>query len=101
MEAKLFCFLEIVGVGYKASTNPQGSILYLKLGFSHEIRLQVTSAVRVFCFKPNLICCTGIDHQKVTQFAASIKSCKPPEVYKGKGIQYRNENLPKKQGKKK
>jgi ribosomal protein L6P/L9E len=40
MEAKLFCFLEIIGVGYKASTNPQGSILYLKLGFSHEIRLQ-------------------------------------------------------------
>jgi len=54
MEAKLFCFLEIIGVGYKASTNPQGSILYLKLGFSHEIRLQVTSSVRVFCFKcPN------------------------------------------------
>uniref|UniRef100_A0A7I3Z769 Uncharacterized protein n=1 Tax=Physcomitrium patens TaxID=3218 RepID=A0A7I3Z769_PHYPA len=38
------------------------------------------SAVHVFCFKPNLICCTRIDHQKVTQFAASIKSCKPPEV---------------------
>jgi large subunit ribosomal protein L6 len=54
MEAKLFCFLEIIGVGYKASTNPQGSILYLKLGFSHEIRLQVMSSVHVFCFKcPN------------------------------------------------
>jgi len=86
MEAKLFCFLEIIGVGYKASTNPQGFILYLKLGFSHEIRLQVTSSVRVFCFKPNPICCTGIDHQKIIQFAASVKGCKPPEVYKGKGI---------------
>jgi hypothetical protein len=42
MEAKLFCFLEIIGVGYKASTNPQGFILYLKLGFNHEIRIQVT-----------------------------------------------------------
>jgi large subunit ribosomal protein L6 len=100
MEAKLFCFLEIIGVGYKAITNPQGSILYLKLGFSHEIRLQVTSSVRVFCFKPNPICCTRIDHQKVTPFAANVKSCKPPEVYKGKGIQYRNEILHKKQGKK-
>ncbi|BFI32717.1 large subunit ribosomal protein L6 [Marchantia polymorpha subsp. ruderalis] len=86
MATKLFCFLEIIGVGYKASTNAQGSILYLKLGFSHEIRLQVTPSVRVFCLKPNLICCTGMDHQKVTQFAATVKSCKPPEVYKGKGI---------------
>jgi len=42
MEAKLFCFLEIIGVGYKGNINPQGFILYLKLGFNHEIRLQVT-----------------------------------------------------------
>jgi large subunit ribosomal protein L6 len=99
MEAKLLLFLEIIGVGYKASTNPQGSILYLKFGYSHEIRLQVTSAVRVFCFKPNLICCTGIDHQKVTQFATRLKSYKG--VYKGKGTQYRNKILHKKQGKNK
>jgi len=66
----MILFLEIIGVGYKANTNPQGSILYLKLGFSHEIQLQVTSSIHVFCFKPNPICCTGIDHQKVTQFAA-------------------------------
>jgi hypothetical protein len=39
MEAKLFCFLEIIGVGYKASTNPQGSILYLKLSFNRETSL--------------------------------------------------------------
>ncbi len=82
----------------KPVTNSQGSILYLKLGFSHEIRLQVTSSVCVFCFKPNPICCIGIDHQKVTQFVASVKSCKPPEVYKGKGIQYWNKILHKKQG---
>jgi large subunit ribosomal protein L6 len=101
MEAKFFCFLEIIGVGYKANTNAQGSILYLKLGFSHEIQLQVIPSVRVFCLKPNLICCTGMDHQKVTQFAAIVKRCKPPEVYKGRGIQYRNEIIQKKQGKKK
>ncbi len=87
---------KIIGVGYKTSINPQGSILYLKVGFNHKIRLQVKSSIRVFCFKPNPICCTGIDHQKVTQFATNVKSCKPPEVYKGKGIQYRNEILHKK-----
>nr|YP_009674829.1 ribosomal protein L6 [Fossombronia foveolata]QDE12829.1 ribosomal protein L6 [Fossombronia foveolata]QIA59961.1 ribosomal protein L6 [Fossombronia cristula] len=101
MEAKFFCFLEIIGVGYKASTNAQGSISYLKLGFSHEIRLQVTPSVRVSCSKPNPIRCTGMDHQKVTQFAAIVKSCKPPEVYRGRGIQYRNEIIHKKRGKKK
>ncbi len=99
MEAKLFCFLEIIGVGYKASTNPQGCILYLKLGFNNKVRLQVMFLVCVCCFKPNPICCTWIDHQKVTQFDVSVKSCKPPKVYKGKGIQYRNETLHKKQGK--
>ncbi len=99
MEAKLFCFLEIIGVGYKASTNLQGFILYLKLGFGHEIQLQVTSSVRVFCFKPNPICCTRIDHQKVTQFVVNVKSCKPPKVYKGKGIQYQNKILHKKKEK--
>jgi ribosomal protein L6P/L9E len=76
MEATLFCFLKIIGVGYKASTNPQSSILYLKLGFSHEIQHQVTTSVRIFCFKPNPNCCTGIDHQKVTQIAVLIiESC--------------------------
>lgn len=54
MEAKSFCFPEIIGVGYKASTNPQGSISYPKSGFSHEIRIQVAPSVRrVSCLKPN------------------------------------------------
>jgi large subunit ribosomal protein L6 len=96
MEAKLFSFLEIIRVGYKASTNLQGFILYLKLGFNHEVWLQVTFLVRVFYFKPNPICCIGINHQKITQFAASVKSCKLPKVYKGKSIQYQNETLHKK-----
>jgi large subunit ribosomal protein L6 len=91
--------VEIIWVGYKASINPQGFILYLKLGFNHEIWLQVMSLVRLFCFKPNPICCIGIDHQKIIQFAANIKSYKHLEVYKGKDIQYQNEILHKKQGK--
>ena len=101
MQTQYVCYLEIIGVGYKAYNDVQGRYLHLKLGFSHEIQLEVPPRVRVFCLKPTLICCTGTDNQVVTQFAAQIKSCKPPEVYKGKGIRYRNEVLMQKQGKKK
>ncbi|CAK9152407.1 unnamed protein product [Ilex paraguariensis] len=84
MEAKFFRFLKIVGVGFKARAELEGRLLYLKLGYSHEVELTVPPAVRVFCFKPNMVCCTGIDKQRVHQFAAAVRSCKPPEVYKGK-----------------
>ncbi|CAN4080063.1 unnamed protein product [Withania somnifera] len=100
MEAKFFRFLKIVGVGFKARAESEGRLLYLKLGYSHEIELTVPPAVRVFCFKPNVVCCTGIDKYRVHQFAASVRSCKPPEVYKGKGIMYIDEVIKKKQGKK-
>ncbi|GMH30144.1 hypothetical protein Nepgr_031987 [Nepenthes gracilis] len=100
MEAKFFRFLKIVGVGFKARAESDGRLLYLKLGYSHEVELTVPPAVRVFCFKPNIICCTGIDKQRTHQFAATVRSCKPPEVYKGKGIMYVDEVIKKKQGKK-
>jgi len=67
MEAKFIISLEIIGIGYKANTNLQGSILYLKLDFNHKIRFQVMFSIHFFCFKPNPICCTGINHQKVTK----------------------------------
>lgn len=101
MQALHVCYLDIIGVGYKANTDAKGTHLYLKLGFSHDVILKVPPLVRVFCLKPTLICCTGIHVQNVTQFAAQIRSCKPPEVYKGKGIRYRNENIVHKLGKKK
>ena len=100
-KAPFVCFLELVGVGYKASTDTQHSILTLKLGFSHDVILVIPPSVRVFCLRPTLICCVGTDLENVTQFAAKIKSTKPPEVYKGKGIRYRNEILSCKQGKQK
>ncbi|KAJ6678626.1 60S/50S RIBOSOMAL PROTEIN L6/L9 [Salix viminalis] len=100
MEAKFFRFLKIVGVGYKARAEAEGRLLFLKLGYSHEVELTVPPAVRVFCFKNNVVCCTGIDKGRVHQFAASVRSCKPPEVYKGKGIMYIDEVIKKKQGKK-
>nr|YP_010439840.1 ribosomal protein L6 [Ophioglossum vulgatum]UTD44886.1 ribosomal protein L6 [Ophioglossum vulgatum] len=99
MEARFVCFLQVIG--YKASTNPQGSVSDSRLGFSHEIRLFVTPSVRVYCLKHNITRCMGMDLDKVTQFAASVKSCKPPEVYKGRGIRYQNEVIQKKPGKKK
>ncbi|KAL6211306.1 hypothetical protein ACLB2K_016533 [Fragaria x ananassa] len=100
MEAQFFKFLKIVGVGYKARAEAQGRLLYLKLGYSHELELTVPPAVRVFCFKNNVVCCTGIDKGRVHQFVAAVRGCKPPEVYKGKGIMYIDEVIKKKQGKK-
>ncbi|KAL4592290.1 hypothetical protein LXL04_005278 [Taraxacum kok-saghyz] len=100
MEAQFFRFLKIVGVGFKARAESEGRLLFLKLGYSHEVELSVPPAVRVFCFKPNIVCCTGIDKQRVHQFAAAVRGCKPPEVYKGKGIMYVDEVIKKKQGKK-
>uniref|UniRef100_A0A7C9CUQ5 Large ribosomal subunit protein uL6 alpha-beta domain-containing protein n=1 Tax=Opuntia streptacantha TaxID=393608 RepID=A0A7C9CUQ5_OPUST len=100
MEAKFFRFLKIVGVGFKARAESEGRRLFLKLGYSHEVELEVPPAVRVFCFKPNIICCTGIDKSRTHQFAATVRSCKPPEVYKGKGILYIDEVIKLKPGKK-
>ncbi|CAL9072810.1 unnamed protein product [Musa acuminata var. zebrina] len=100
MEAKNVRFLKIVGVGFKARTEAEGRQLFLKLGYSHEVEFAVPPAVRVFCFKPNIICCTGINKARVHQFAGAVRGCKPPEVYKGKGIMYIDEVVKKKQGKK-
>ncbi|KAL3725816.1 hypothetical protein ACJRO7_030793 [Eucalyptus globulus] len=94
------CGSRIVGVGFKARAESEGRLLYLKLGYSHEVELTVLPAVRVFCFKNNVVCCTGINKQRVHQFAAAVRSCKPPEVYKGKGIMYIDEVIKKRAGKK-
>jgi large subunit ribosomal protein L6 len=102
METKYVYILELVGVGYKAISDSSGRKLTLKLGFSHDIELKVPVGVRVFCpGRSTLICCTGMNRQVISQFAAKIRSCKPPEVYKGKGIRYRNEIIFQKEGKKK
>lgn len=102
METKHVYILEMVGVGYKAISDNDGSKLTLKLGFSHDIELEVPLGGRVFCpGRSTLIYCTGMNRQTISQFAAKIRSCKPPEVYKGKGIRYRNEIILHKQGKKK
>ncbi|KAG1700487.1 50S ribosomal protein L6 [Nymphon striatum] len=91
--------LEINGVGYRAAM--QGSNVQLSLGFSHEVVYKVPEGVTVACTKPTELVVTGIDKQKVGQVAAEIRSYRPPEPYKGKGVKYADETIFRKEGKKK
>jgi len=91
--------LEINGVGYRAAM--QGKDVQLSLGFSHEVVYKVPEGVTVACTKPTEIVITGIDKQKVGQVAAEIRSYRPPEPYKGKGVKYADETIFRKEGKKK
>ena len=91
--------LEVNGVGYRASV--LDGILTLQLGFSHDIKLAIPNDLDVKCAKPTEISISGIDKQKVGQFAAEIRSFRKPEPYKGKGIKYKDEVIRRKEGKKK
>jgi len=91
--------LEINGVGYRAAM--QGSNVQLLLGFSHEVVYKVPEGITVACPKPTQLVVTGIDKQKVGQVAAEIRSYRPPEPYKGKGVKYADETIFRKEGKKK
>lgn len=91
--------LEINGVGYRAAM--QGSDIKLALGFSHDVIYKVPEGVSVAVPKPTEIVVSGIDKQKVGQAAAEIRSYRPPEPYKGKGVKYADETIFRKEGKKK
>lgn len=91
--------LEINGVGYRAAM--QGKDVQLSLGFSHEVIYRVPEGVTVACTKPTELVVSGIDKQKVGQVAAEIRSYRPPEPYKGKGVKYADETIFRKEGKKK
>jgi len=93
--------LKLVGVGYRASVESTDTyqILNLKLGYSHKIYLLVPANLKVICLKPTVISVYGHDKQKVYQMAATIKSYKLPEPYKGKGILYQDEKILRKEGK--
>lgn len=90
--------LEIHGVGYKAEI--QGDILVLNVGFSHQVKIKISSQVKISLEKNTLITVSGIDKELVGQVAANIRKVKPPEPYKGKGIRYLGEVVRKKVGKK-
>ena len=91
--------LEIQGVGYRAVL--QGKILKLQLGHSHDIDFTIPDGIEIECERPTSIKIKGIDKQKVGQVAAVIRSYRPPEPYKGKGVRYLGEYVFRKEGKKK
>lgn len=91
------CKLEMIGVGYRAVV--QGNALDLQIGLSHPTVVAIPQGIKVAVDKNTTIVVTGTDKQKVGQFAADIRSKKPPEPYQGKGIRYAGEFVRKKAGK--
>lgn len=89
--------LEIVGVGYRAEL--KGKNLILHLGFSHPILFKPPDGTGINLENPTTIVVSGIDKQLVGQVAAKIRSFRPPEPYKGKGIRYQGEYVRRKAGK--
>jgi len=89
--------LEIIGVGYKAQM--KGNKLVLNIGFSHPVEVDVPEGLKVSIPAATRIEISGIDKQKVGEFAARIRRIYPPEPYKGKGIRYLKEEVRKKLGK--
>ena len=92
-------YLKIIGIGYRASF--QNDILYLKLGYSHDIIYKIPSSIKLFLLEPTLICLFGIDKNQISQIATKIRHLREPSPYKGKGIRLINETIILKQGKKK
>jgi large subunit ribosomal protein L6 len=91
--------LEISGVGYRAAL--QGNSLQLQLGLSHEVLYPIPQGIQIVCEKPTQITINGVDKQLVGQVASEIRSYRPPEPYKGKGVKYASERIRRKEGKKK
>lgn len=89
--------LEMVGVGYRASL--QGRNLTLMLGYSHPIVYPLPEGIKVEVENQNLLTVSGSDKQQVGEVAAKIRSLRPPEPYKGKGVKYATERIRRKAGK--
>ena len=89
--------LEVNGVGYRAQK--QGKKLVLSLGYSHPVEMQAPAGITFDVPNPNQIIVRGIDKELVGQTAAVIRTKRPPEVYRGKGIKYAEEHIRRKEGK--
>lgn len=92
--------LELIGVGYKADA--KGKVLNLGLGYSHDINFPVPEGIQASVIKEGreiFVKLEGIDKQLVGQVAAQIRSLRPPEPYKGKGVRYKGEQVKRKAGK--
>jgi len=91
--------LEINGTGFRAAV--QGSMLTINLGFSHDVKYALPEGIKATTPRPTAITLTGVDKRQVGQVAAEIRSFRPPEPYKGKGVKYEGEQIRRKEGKKK
>jgi large subunit ribosomal protein L6 len=89
--------LEIVGVGYRAEK--KGGNLVLTVGYSHQVEYPEPQGIALSTTSPTVVVVEGIDKAKVGQVAAEIRSVRPPEPYKGKGIRYQGEQVRRKAGK--
>lgn len=88
--------LEVNGVGYRSSV--EGNKLVLNIGYSHPVEMPFPDGVKAEV-NDKIITISGIDKQKVGQFAAEVREKRPPEPYKGKGIKYKDEHIRRKEGK--
>ena len=91
--------MEIVGVGYRGALN--GKTLTLNLGLSHSVEISVPEGLEIKMDGNTKFSISGVDKQKIGQFASVIRSKRPPEPFKGKGIRYADEYVVRKEGKKK
>ena len=89
--------LEVNGVGYRVQK--QGKDLVMNLGYSHQVIVSENEDIKIDAPNANTIVISGIDKQKVGQFAAEVREKRPPEPYKGKGIRYAGEFVRRKEGK--
>ena len=91
--------LEITGVGFRA--NLKGDLLNLQIGFSHDINFKIPKEIKISVEKQTIIKIVGVDKELVSKIASDIKSLKPVEPYKAKGIKERGQFVLRKEGKKK
>lgn len=91
--------LELVGVGYRAKA--EGKVLNLSLGFSHPVAFEVPNGITIETPTQTEVVVKGADKQLVGQVSANIRAYRKPEPYKGKGVRYANENVRRKEAKKK
>jgi len=91
--------LELTGVGYRASL--KGKQLNMQLGFSHDVNFDIPESIKINIEKQTILKITGNDKQEVGMIASKIKSIRPPEPYKGKGIKEKGQYILRKEGKKK
>ena len=89
--------LEIQGVGYKAETKPYG--VNLIVGYSHPVKYQAPKGIKISVDNNTVVKVEGADKELVGQVAAELRSVRPPEPYKGKGIRYQGEHVRRKAGK--